>query len=120
MAKLVLIVDDENDLIEYLKEIIESLDLGIEVIFATGGDEAVKLVKENLGDLDLIFLDMKMEDKHGLVVYEEVRELSDDVIIVFMSGDPLAELSSDPNVYFLPKPFTYDDIELLMEKISWN
>ena len=66
------------------KEILESIDFGIEVIYVNGGKNAIKAVKENLNDLDLIFLDMKMEDKHGLIVYEEVRELSDDIIIIFL------------------------------------
>lgn len=118
MAKLVLIIDDEEDLIEYLQELIETLDLNIDVIFATGGQAGIDKVKENLNDLELVFLDMIMPDVSGLQVYQEIRELSDDLKIIFMSGFPLSELSTDENVYFLEKPFDLEQIERVLEKIS--
>jgi len=119
MHKLALIVDDEHDLIEYLKEILESLELEIEVIVADNGLGGIKKIEENIDDLDVVFLDMRMPDVDGIDVYNKSRKLSSELPIVFMSGGPLAELSEDLNVYFLPKPFTFEDIELIIEKLGF-
>jgi len=119
MSKLALIIDDENDLIDFLKEILETLEIEIEVIVADSGLEGIKKIEENINELDLVFLDMRMEGADGITVYNKARELSDDLPIVFMSGHPLAELSEDPNVYFLPKPFIYEDVEIIVERLGF-
>jgi len=118
MAKLVLIIDDEQELVEYLQEILESLELGIEVIVALGGVEGIEKVEKNIDELDLVFVDMMMPDVNGMVVYEKIRELSNDLRVIFMSGFPLAELSNDPYVFFLHKRFGINDVENVLEKIS--
>lgn len=119
MCKLALIVDDEGDLIEYLREILETLDdIEIDVIVAENGLEGIQKIEKHIDDLDLVFLDMRMDDVDGITVYNRARELSKDLIIIFMSGLPLAELTEDPNVYFLSKPFTYEDVELTVQKLG--
>ena len=119
MRKLALVVDNECDLVDYLKEILESLDTKIEVITTNSGLDGIKKIKENIETLDMVFLDMKMDDVDGIFVYNKARELSIELPIIFMSGYPLAELSEDLNVYFLPKPFTYEDVELVVEKLGF-
>lgn len=118
MAKLVLIIDDEQELVKYLQEILESLKLDIEVIVAFGGIEGIEKIKQNIEELDLIFIDMMMPDINGMAVYEKIRELSNDLKVIFMSGFPLAELSNDPFVFFLHKRFGINDVENILEKIS--
>ena len=118
MAKLVLIIDDEQELVEYLQEILESLELDIEVIIALGGIEGIEKIEKNINELDLVFIDMMMPDVTGMVVYEKVRELSPDLKVIFMSGFPLAELSNDKYVFFLHKRFGINDVENVLEKIS--
>ncbi len=116
-AKLVLIVDDEHNLVDFLKEILETFD--VDVIFAYDGEQALELIKENLNELELVFLDVVLPKIDGLVVYKKIRKLSADLQIIFMSAFPLAELSDDENLFFLPKPFVYDDIEILLEKMKF-
>jgi CheY-like chemotaxis protein len=118
MAKLVLIIDDEQELVEYLQEILESLELDIEVIVAFGGIEGIGKIKQHIDELDLVFIDMMMPDADGMTVYEKIRELSNDLKVIFMSGFPLAELSNDPYVFFLHKKFGINDVENILEKIS--
>jgi CheY-like chemotaxis protein len=74
MTKLVLIIDDEQELVEYLQEILESLELGIDVIVAYGGIEGIEKVEQNIDELDLVFIDMMMPDINGMAVYEKIRE----------------------------------------------
>jgi len=118
MTKLVLIIDDEQDLVEYLQEILESLELGIEVIIAHGGIEGIEKIEKNIDSLNLVFIDMMMPDINGMAVYEKIRELSDNLKVIFMSGFPLAELSNDKYVFFLHKRFGINDVENVLEKIS--
>ena len=118
MTKLVLIIDDEQDLVEYLQEILESLELEIEVGVAFGGIEGIEKVQQNINELDLVFIDMMMPDVTGMAVYEKIRELSSNLKVIFMSGFPLAELSNDPYVFFLHKKFSISDVENVLEKIA--
>ena len=118
MAKLIVIIDDEQDLVEYLQEILESLELGIEVIVALGGIDGIEKVQQNINELDLVFIDMMMPDVTGMVVYEKIRELSSNLKVIFMSGFPLAELSNDKYVFFLHKKFNITDVKNILEKIT--
>ena len=118
MAKLILIIDDEQELVEYLQEVLESLELGVEVIVAYGGIEGIEKIQQNINELDLIFIDMMMPDITGIAVYEKIRELSNDLKVIFMSGFPLAELSNDPYVFFLHKKFSINDVKNVLEKIA--
>jgi CheY-like chemotaxis protein len=118
MFKLILIIDDEPELVEYLQELLESFEWNIEVLVAYGGIDGIEKIKKNLNELDLVFVDMMMPDLDGMAVYEKIRELSNDLKVIFMSGFPLAELSNDEHVFFLHKKFNIDDIERILEKIS--
>lgn len=120
--KIILIVEDEESVTTFLYEILEMLDLSIEFDIIKSGDVNKAMIQLNDNNVDLIFLDLNLPDKFGLFIYDEVRKTNDDMIFVFMSGYPLPEIIDDPNVYFLPKPFLYDDIKNLMNHIikKWN
>ena len=118
MAKLMLIIDDEQDLVEYLQEILESLELNIDVVVAYGGVEGIEKVQKHINELDLVFIDMMMPDVNGMAVYEKIRELSNKLKVIFMSGFPLAELSNDSHVFFLHKTFNLNDVKNILEKIT--
>jgi len=119
MHKLALIVDDDIELVSFLKEILEAFEIEIEVIIANNGSDGIKQIEKNIAELDMVFLDMRMANVDGIAVYNKARTLSTDLVIVFMSGYPLAELSTDPNVYFLPKPFTDEDVDLILGKLGF-
>ena len=122
MIKLVMIVDDEPDLVDFLQEVLESISDKIEVLVASAGEQAKIMIQNHKNDLDLIFIDVVLDTKDtttGFDVYEFARNLNDIVPIVLMSGKiPMVELSADPHLYFLTKPFTFDDIELLVDKLT--
>jgi len=118
MGKLILIVDDDENLIDYFRDTLNSFELDFEIITADGGDAGVQKVKDNIENLSVVFLDMIMPETSGIEAYEKIRALSSDIKIVLMSGYPLAELSNDINVFFLHKPFTAEDIEFVLEQVS--
>jgi two-component system alkaline phosphatase synthesis response regulator PhoP len=69
MAKKILIVDDEPDLVEAVSIILESK--GYAVVKAYGGVEGLKKVRTE--NPDLIVLDVMMPDKDGYAVCKELK-----------------------------------------------
>lgn len=69
MAKKILVVDDEPDLVEAVSIILESK--GYAVVKAYGGVEGLKKAKSEKPDL--IVLDVMMPDKDGYEVCKELK-----------------------------------------------
>jgi len=69
MAKKILLVDDDPDLVEAVSTILESK--GYAVAAAYGGVEGLKKVKTE--NPDLIVLDVMMPDKDGYAVCKELK-----------------------------------------------
>lgn len=70
MAKKILVIDDEQDMIVFLTALLE--DSGYEVITATDGEEGMEKVKSEKPDL--ISLDLLMPNKTGIKMYRELRK----------------------------------------------
>ncbi len=70
MAKKILVIDDEQDMIVFLTALLE--DSGYEVITATDGEEGLDKVKSEKPDL--ISLDLLMPNKTGIKMYRELRK----------------------------------------------
>jgi len=117
--KLALIVDDDHDFVDYLKEVLGFLDVEFELIVAYNGSDAITQIKNNIDVLSIIFLDMRLPDVEGVVIYEETRKLSTSVPVVFISGLPLAEITDDEKLYFLPKPISFEDMSILIECLGF-
>jgi excisionase family DNA binding protein len=113
----VLIVDDDEELVELIKDVLEK-DGRFEVRSANNGFEAGMLVKEYRPDL--IVLDIMLPDINGKEVCQRVRsdKTMDQVKIICISGmveeDKVAELKAAGADDFLHKPF---EIEKLVERI---
>ena len=67
--KLVLVVDDEEDILTYLGALLE--DSGFEVVVARDGGHALKLVGERRPDL--ITLDINMPEHSGTRAYRQLK-----------------------------------------------
>ena len=82
MSKI-LLVDDEPDILEFLKYNLEAN--GLEVIVGNNGLEALDKLSENP---DLIILDIMMTHLDGYEVYKKIREKEDfkDVPIIFLTA----------------------------------
>ena len=80
----VLIVDDEQDIVEFLKYNIEKANY--EVSIANDGEEAIKMVTSS--SPDLILLDVMMPKMDGMEVCTRIREMEtiDQPIIAFLTS----------------------------------
>ena len=92
---------------------------GYLVVEAEDGEEALELLEEAETPFDLMISDVVMPGMDGPSLLRAGRALLGDARIVFISGYAEEEfselLSEEPDVTFLPKPFTFAE---LAEKVK--
>jgi CheY-like chemotaxis protein len=69
MAKKILIIDDEPDIVMYLKVLLENS--GYSVVTASNGQEGIELARAEMPDL--VCLDIMMPRKTGVALYQEIK-----------------------------------------------
>jgi len=117
--KLVLIVDDEEDTVEYLSFILESL--GLEVISSREGLPALKLAEERKPQL--IILDVNLPDiDGGEVAYRlSQREETQNIPIIYLTGLITPEEKGDSlrtgKYFVLAKPVLKGELISLVSQI---
>jgi CheY-like chemotaxis protein len=120
MSKKILVVDDEPDIREILKQVLEAH--GHTVITAGGAKEAIEQLQKS--SPDLMFLDIQMPDDSGLAVANELSRSTQAIPFIICTGskidDPVEayELFMVKHLYVgtLKKPFDIQDITPLVEK----
>ncbi|MDP8253960.1 MAG: response regulator [Candidatus Kaelpia aquatica] len=112
MAKKILIVDDEPDIIKMLGVRLKAN--GYEVISAQDGVQAVSVAHREKPDL--IILDVKMPAQDGYTVYENLQMAGNTnmIPVIFLTALPpedvekkVQELGADG---YISKPFDTEDI----------
>ena len=92
---------------------------GYRVIEAEDGEEALEILEDTKVPFDLMISDVVMPGMDGPSLLKAGRSLLGDARIVFISGYAEEEfselLSEEPDVTFLPKPFTFAE---LAEKVK--
>lgn len=80
--KKIMVVDDEPDMIEVLREFLEGE--GYTVIPANNGKEALE--KFDQESPDLVLLDLAMPIMHGLDVLQELKEKKKDIAVIMITA----------------------------------
>jgi len=113
---LILIVDDEEGIRESLSGILE--DEGYEVLTATSGEDAVKMLRETLPDL--VFLDIWLTGMDGIQTLGEIKAIKPDLTVIMISGHGSIELAvkaTQIGAYdFLEKPLSLDRVVLAAKR----
>lgn len=105
---MILVVEDELALQRAAQRILERL--GYRVIVAPNGEAALEVLGEQGRDVDLVISDMSMPRLGGPELYKEARSRGHNMRFLFSSGyAPLAQIQL-PEVPFLAKPWTYDEL----------
>ena len=113
----VLVVDDELDILEITRIMLESL--GFDVITASDGEKALEIVEEK--NVDLILLDAVMPGVHGLDVCRMLKRNPKTrviPIIIFSAlgtGVDMMLEENDKADAYMSKPFTRD---ILIDKVQ--
>ncbi len=108
----ILIVDDEFNIRNMLKEILEMNHF--EVLTAGNGQEGVELFKHHADEIELVILDMVMPVMDGRQAFQYIRKIKPNQKVLVISGyakrENLDEILKYKTSSFLSKPFQIDEI----------
>jgi signal transduction histidine kinase/ActR/RegA family two-component response regulator len=103
----VLVVDDEESVREISAFMLETA--GFDVITAKNGFEALEMYLQHADVISCVLLDLTMPHMDGIKVFEQLREIRDDVRVVLASGYSEEEISkryaSSGIAAFIHKPY---------------
>ena len=119
MTTPVLICDDSSVARKQMARTLPS-DWDIEVSFAKHGEEAITAIKEGLGDI--LFLDLNMPVMDGYQTLEEIKRLDLPTLVIVVSGDIQPEAHKRVKdlgaVEFIKKPTSKEALVELLEKFG--
>ena len=115
MAKTILLVDDDIDLLHSLSELLRKR--GYSVLEHSDPREALEYCREKGEDLNCVLTDIDMPGMDGISFLAEVHRMHPVVEGLLMTGNLrwVAPASSD-GLECLQKPFTYAELFLALEK----
>ena len=111
----VLMIDDNLQLVDMVKEYFSS-HAGIKVVLeAHDGLEGIEVIQNKQNEYDVIILDLIMPKKDGLYVLEEMQKRGIDKKVIvstsFNAEDTIRKVSGYGVNYFILKPFELSDLE---------
>ncbi|HEU5068452.1 MAG TPA: response regulator [Sphingomicrobium sp.] len=112
-----LLVDDHAEVRSTTAAVLE--DLGHQVVEATNGAEALKVMKNGDCNFDLLITDYAMPHQSGTEFLREARKLCPAVPALIVTGYAETDAIGDrpANVEILLKPFTPTALEITIERI---
>ena len=106
----ILVVDDDRIVLDSCRRILEPE--GFKVTIIPSANKALVLMNED--SFEIMLLDVKMPERDGLSLLEEVRNKWPDIPIIVMSGYPVPETIAEAMKLgasgFINKPFTPDEL----------
>lgn len=118
----VLMIDDNVNLVDMVKEYFKCHD-SISISYtASDGSKGIDLIEKELGNYDVILLDLIMPNRDGMYVLEEMkkRNIKQKVIVAtsYNSQDVIRTVSEYGVSYFILKPFELIDLEKRIIELS--
>ncbi len=111
----VLMIDDNINLVEMIKEYFSSSSEVKVVLSAKDGEEGIEVIKNNTNEFDTIILDLIMPKKDGIYVLEQMKKLgiNKKVIVAtsYNAAETIRQVSEYGVDYFILKPFDISDLE---------
>jgi len=113
-GELILLVDDEQQIIETGKEVLESL--GYQVLTARDGQQAVETFAARFEDIDLCLFDVVMPFMGGDQAAKNIRIINPEAKIIFVTGYDKNLLTDMAHETVLIKPFSIEEMSGLIRK----
>ncbi|HPC86746.1 MAG TPA: sigma-54 dependent transcriptional regulator [Smithellaceae bacterium] len=114
MNETILVVDDEVSIGQSLKAILE--DEGYQVLVAGSGEEALRIVTEEMPHL--VLLDIWLPGMDGLETLKAVRAAHPNMLVIMMSGHGTIETAVKATKLgafdFIEKPLSLDKVMILV------
>lgn len=117
-GETVLVVEDAEPLRELICGALSAS--GCNVLSAPQGQEALRIVNQQKGVIDLLVTDVIMPGLNGPALAKQVRSLRPEIKILYMTGYSGEFVRSDmliPGVSFIQKPFTPADLRRKIRKM---
>lgn len=116
-GKIILIVEDDEISLEFLKELFEPY--GVKIISVYNGNEAIEICKSETG-LDLVLMDVQLPVMNGREAMQEIKKFRPELPIIAqtafaMSGDRERYLDEGFDEY-ISKPINVQELLSLIEK----
>ncbi len=115
----ILLVDDEQDILDVSKEILE--EYGYTTLTAVDGEEALEIFKTKRDQIDLVILDINLPAMSGHICMKELLKIDPDVKIIIASGylikDKIRKSLEEGATEFIVKPFQLNDMLNTVRKI---
>jgi two-component system cell cycle sensor histidine kinase/response regulator CckA len=101
----VLLVDDELPVRTFIAKVLRRE--GFEILEAGDGQDALGVLQQMSGDVDVLVTDVNMPRMTGIELVEKVKTEFPGVPVVYISGEHLEDRLHNPSrrVVFLRKPF---------------
>lgn len=113
----ILLVEDEDGVRGIAAQLLQSF--GYQVVEACDGEQALEIIKQQSGTIDLLISDVVMPGMDGPALLKEARPWLTKTRVMFISGyaerDLAKTLEDDRAISFLPKPFT---LKQLAERVK--
>lgn len=111
--KKILVVDDEQDIIDFLTT--QLSDHGYAICSAHDGLEAMQTIKQERPDL--ILLDLQMPEETGTGLFRKLRHKKElkDIPIIIISGLAGRHVAVSKHVPVIDKPF--DDYQTVLDEV---
>jgi putative nucleotidyltransferase with HDIG domain len=113
----ILFVDDEENILEVVREYFEFK--GYSVVTAQNGLEAVKILEKE--QIDCCFTDINMPEMDGIQLAEHVWKTDNTIPVIIMTGKPTIDYTiktiKHGVVDFLVKPVNLSDMELCVDRV---
>jgi signal transduction histidine kinase/ActR/RegA family two-component response regulator len=117
--KIVLVVDDETGVRDFVCEAVT--ELGYDVLSAENADQALDIFEEGMR-IDILLTDVLMPGRSGRELADEVLARYGDMPILFMTGyaqDAIVHNGKlDLGTHLVKKPFTIDQIGAELERLE--
>jgi len=114
MRKL-LIVDDETDICDFVKNFFQ--ERGYSVSVALNGEDALAIVKSD--PPELILLDIKMKGMDGMATLKHIRDIDKNLKVIMVTAnedqDKMDEACRLGACEYITKPLVLDNLERTVE-----
>lgn len=114
----VLIIEDELLAADRLESLIQKHDSTIQISEKLDSvKDSVEYLKENIDDLDLIFMDIQLADGKSLEIFKQV-DVHKPVIFTTAYNQYSLEAFQFNSIHYLLKPVKFEDLSNAIEKYS--
>ena len=119
-GKSVLLIDDEAYILDIIGLMLE--EFGCKIQRASTAMQGIDMFAAKHAEIDLVIMDMTMPEMDGLSCAKRLLEIDPQAVIVLSSGyskEVLEDRVGSMKIAgFLQKPYTQDDLKLLLKNLS--